>query len=198
MESILNILITELLVWLLDERVPLMDDGSQLLKALNVLMLKILDNAERTLSLVMLINLLRPLDPSKWPLLVSGETFSTRSPKFCDLLVKCLIKLTNVLHSTIFEVDLDRILQIIHQYLQELGMEEIRKRAGADDKPLRMVKTVRHELVKLRETAIKGHLSMVPIDLERQPIILAYIDLNLQTLTAARMLTPSEPIGQTH
>ncbi|ERN08951.1 hypothetical protein AMTR_s00015p00258990 [Amborella trichopoda] len=61
-----------------------------------------------------------------------------------------------------------------------------------------MVKTVRHELVKLRETAIKGHLSMVPIDLERQPIILAYIDLNLQTLTAARMLTPSEPIGQTH
>ncbi|ERN08950.1 hypothetical protein AMTR_s00015p00258980 [Amborella trichopoda] len=73
MESILNILITELLVWLLDERVPLMDDGSQLLKALNVLMLKILDNAERTLSLVMLINLLRPLDPSKWPLLVSGS-----------------------------------------------------------------------------------------------------------------------------
>lgn len=41
-ESTLNSLITELLLWLLDERVPLMDDGSQLLKALNVLMLKIL------------------------------------------------------------------------------------------------------------------------------------------------------------
>lgn len=53
-------------------------------------------------------------------------------------------------------------------------------RAGADDKPLRMVKTVLHELVKLRGTAIKGHLSMVPIDMEPQPIILAYIDLNLQ------------------
>ena len=53
-------------------------------------------------------------------------------------------------------------------------------RAGADDKPLRMVKTVLHELVKLRGTAIKGHLSMVPIDAEPQPIILAYIDLNLQ------------------
>jgi cytoskeleton-associated protein 5 len=55
-------------------------------------------------------------------------------------------------------------------------------RAGADDKPLRMVKTLLHELVKLRGTAIKGHLSLVPIDLEPQPIILAYIDLNLQTL----------------
>lgn len=53
-------------------------------------------------------------------------------------------------------------------------------RAGADDKPLRMVKTVLHELVKLRGTAIKGHLSMVPIDMQPQPIILAYIDLNLQ------------------
>ena len=53
-------------------------------------------------------------------------------------------------------------------------------RAGADVKPLRIVKTVLHELVKLRGTAIKGHLSMVPIDAEPQPIILAYIDLNLQ------------------
>jgi cytoskeleton-associated protein 5 len=45
-----------------------------------------------------------------------------------------------------------------------------------------MVKTLLHELVKLRGTAIKGHLSLVPIDLEPQPIILDYIDLNLQVL----------------
>ncbi|MCL7034943.1 hypothetical protein MKW94_023873 [Papaver nudicaule] len=197
-ESTLDSLITELLLWLLDERVPLMDDGSQLLKALNVLMLKILDNAERTSSFVVLINLLRPLDPSRWPSPASTETFAARNHKFSDLVVKCLIKLTKVLQSTIYDVDLDRILQSIHVYLQGLGMEEIRRRAGADDKPLRMVKTVLHELVKLRGTAIKGHLSMVPIDMEPPPIILAYIDLNLQTLAAARMLTPSGPVGQTH
>ncbi|KAK1306094.1 Protein MOR1 [Acorus calamus] len=197
-ESTLDNLITELLLWLLDERVPEMDDGSQLLKALNILMLKILDNAERTHSFVVLINLLRPLNPSKWPSPASSENLVARNQKFSDLVVKCLIKLTKVLQSTIYDVDLDRILQSIHVYLQELGMEEIRKRAGADDKPLRMVKTVLHELVKLRGTAIKGHLSMVPIDMEPQPIILAYIDLNLQTLAAARMLTPSGPVGQTH
>ncbi|ONM36955.1 Protein MOR1 [Zea mays] len=197
-EGTLDNLITELLLWLLDERVPLMDDGSQLLKALNVLMLKILDNAERTSSFVVLINLLRPLDPSRWPSPTPMESLAVKNQKFSDLVVKCLIKLTKVLQSTIYEVDLDRILQSIHIYLQELGMEEIRRRAGADDKPLRMVKTVLHELVKLRGTAIKGHLSMVPIDAEPQPIILAYIDLNLQTLAAARMLTPSGPMGQTH
>ncbi|KMT04298.1 hypothetical protein BVRB_8g183730 [Beta vulgaris subsp. vulgaris] len=197
-ESTLDNLITELLLWLLDERVPRMDDGGQLLKALNVLMLKILDNADRTSSFVVLINLLRPLDHSRWPAPASNEAFAVRNQKFSDLVVKCLIKLTKVLQSTIYEVDLDRILQSIHVYLQELGMEEIRRRAGADDKPLRMVKTVLHELVKLRGTAIKGHLSMVPIDMEPQPIILAYIDLNLQTLAAARMLTPAGPVGQTH
>ncbi|XP_060193009.1 protein MOR1 [Lycium barbarum] len=196
-ESTLDILITELLLWLLDERVPRMDDGSQLLKALNVLMLKILDNADRTSSFVVLINLLRPLDPSRWPSPATNESLVVRNQKFSDLVVKCLIKLTKVLQSTIYDVDLDRILQSIHIYLQELGMEEIRRRAGADDKPLRMVKTVLHELVKLRGTAIKGHLSMVPIDMQPPPIILAYIDLNLQTLAAARMLTPSVP-GQTH
>lgn len=197
-ESTLDSLITELLLWLLDDRVPHMDDGSQLLKALNVLMLKILDNADRTSSFVVLINLLRPLDPSRWPSPALNESLASRNQKFSDLVVKCLIKLTKVLQSTIYDVDLDRILQSIHLYLQDLGMEEIRRRAGADDKPLRMVKTVLHELVKLRGAAIKGHLSMVPIDAKPQPIILAYIELNLETLAAARMLTASGPGGQNH
>ena len=125
-ESTLDSLITELLLWLLDERVPHMDDGSQLLKALNVLMLKILvtfsfnmysfvvfqricsvsiltggsslqDNAERTASFVVLINLLRPLDASRWPSPASNENFSARNQKFSDLVVKCLIKLTKVI-----------------------------------------------------------------------------------------------------
>ncbi|CAD5320456.1 TOG domain [Arabidopsis suecica] len=197
-EGTLESLITELLLWLLDERVPRMEDGSQLLKALNVLMLKILDNADRTSSFVVLISLLRPLDPSRWPSPATAEVYAVRNQKFSDLVVKCLIKLTKLLQSTIYEVDLDRLLQSIHVYLQDLGMEEIRRRAGADDKPLRMVKTVLHELVKLRGAAIKGHLSLVPIDMRPQPIILAYIDLNLETLAAARMLTATGPVGQTH
>ncbi|KAF8391377.1 hypothetical protein HHK36_023681 [Tetracentron sinense] len=184
-ESTLDSLFTDLLIWLLDKRVTLMDDGSQLLKALNVLMLKILENVERTSSFVVLINLLHPLDRSRWPSPPSNETFAARNQKFSDLVVQCLSKITRVLQSTIDDVDLDHILQSIHVYLQELGMEEIRRRAGANDKPLGMVKTVIHELVKFRGTAIKGHLSMVPTDKEPQPIILAYIDFCLQQELAA-------------
>ncbi|GJY71756.1 hypothetical protein Tco_0475459 [Tanacetum coccineum] len=53
-------------------------------------------------------------------------------------------------------------------------------RVGARANDLHMLKTLLYELCKLRGTAIKGHLSMVPIDMEPQPIILAYIVLNLQ------------------
>lgn len=192
-EESLHSLFTELLLWLLDDRVPLLDDGSQLLKALNVLVLKILENANRTSAFVVLIDLLQPSSGK-------GDRNMLSSHRFSDLVVKCLIKLTKVLGSTINEVDLDRLLQSIHDYFQQLGLEEIRKRAGADDKPLRMVKTVLHELVKLRGTSVKGHLSMVPIDSEPQPIILAYIDLNLQTLAATRthMLTPAGTGSQGH
>ncbi|VAI61127.1 protein MOR1-like isoform X1 [Triticum dicoccoides] len=113
------------------------------------------------------------LDPSRWPSPTPSESLAIKNQKFSDLVVKCLIKLTKVLQSTIYEVDLDCILQSVHIYLQELGMEEIRRRAGADNKPLRMVKIVLHELVKLRGTAIKGHLSMVPIDSEHTLILIS-------------------------
>ncbi|GAQ86856.1 Armadillo repeat superfamily protein [Klebsormidium nitens] len=187
----LKTLVVELLLWLLDDRVPRIEAGNQLLKALNVLMLKILENTERTSSFVILISLLRPSGVADLPSARQQDVIADRGPRFTDLVVKCLIKLTKALSLTIHDVDLDKLLRSIHDYLEDLGIDEIRKRAGADDKPLRMVKTVLHELVKLKGIEIKAHLSLVPgVDLgghpgRDQPIIMAYIDLNLQTMPAA-------------
>ena len=36
----------------------------------------------------------------------------------------------------------------IHEFFTGLGVDEIRRRGSADDKPLRMVKTLLHELCK--------------------------------------------------
>lgn len=60
------------------------------------LFLLVQDNADRTSSFVVLINLLRPLEPSRWPSTGSKESFASRNQKFSDLVVKCLIKLTKV------------------------------------------------------------------------------------------------------
>ena len=54
------------------------------------------ENAERTSGCVVLIYLLRPLDPSRWPSPASEDASVARSHKFSDLVVKCLIKLTKV------------------------------------------------------------------------------------------------------
>lgn len=48
------------------------------------------------------------------------------------------------------ELDLDMLLMSIHDYFMGLGVDEIRRRGAEDDKPLRMVKTVLHELCKLK------------------------------------------------
>ena len=48
------------------------------------------------------------------------------------------------------ELDLDMLLMSIHDYFMGLGVDEIRRRGAEDDKPLRMVKTILHELCKLK------------------------------------------------
>jgi hypothetical protein len=45
-------------------------------------------------------------------------------------------------------IDVCSLLHSIHGFFEALGVEEIRRRSQADDKPLRMVKTILHELCK--------------------------------------------------
>lgn len=51
-------------------------------------------------------------------------------------------------------IDLYSLLLSIHGFFESLGVDEIRRRSQADDKPLRMVKTILHELCKLKGTEI--------------------------------------------
>lgn len=57
------------------------------------------------------------------------------------------------------ELDLDMLLMSIHDYFMGLGVDEIRRRGADDDKPLRMVKTILHELCKLK---VSQHLQTSP------------------------------------
>lgn len=66
------------------------------------------DNAERTSSFVVLINLLQPLDASRWPSPSSVETLPARNQKFSELVVKCLIKLTKVT-SFFFNINISKV-----------------------------------------------------------------------------------------
>ncbi len=48
--------------------------------------------------------------------------------------------------SALQHIDLRALLLSVHKFFDALGGEEIRRRGAREDKPLRMVKTVLHEV----------------------------------------------------
>lgn len=80
--------ISSLLQLLLDDRMPRIQEGGQLMRAMNVLMLKVMENANKTQLFESLLFLLRSMPPKveRSPPDVQG--------RFMDLVVKCLIKTT--------------------------------------------------------------------------------------------------------
>jgi cytoskeleton-associated protein 5 len=176
-EPTLRKIMKNLLVLLLDEAIPSLEEGGQLLKALNVLMLKILENGNRTSTFLSLLWLLGEGACSVEELMCS---------KFSDLIIKCLIKQTKHLSASIESVNLEGILAGIHTFLCGLDSGSIRNRLMEDDKPLRMVKTILHELCKLKGTDIYKSLLNIPRSQDKKQLIYTYVDLYVHTTTAAR------------
>ena len=172
-----------LLTRLLDPRAPEMEEGPALVKALNVLMLKVLEHCQRMNSFNVLLRLL-----ATPPVTVAKDEHLTQ--RFHELVVKCLIKLTKALGTTLHEVDVPTLLLEIHTFFHTLGEAEIRKRGGAPDrgdKPLRMVKTILHKVTEMLGHDVHDQFTLCPgRDTTPTPIIYAYVDLNLQSMPNAR------------
>ena len=99
--------VAALLTRLLDERLSSLPDGDALLKALNVLMLRVLDGAAPTASLCALLGLLTvppPADAGAGP---------DAGPRFADLVVKCLVKLAKALPAGAGSLDLGAVLLLL-------------------------------------------------------------------------------------
>ncbi|KAG2373279.1 hypothetical protein C9374_012268 [Naegleria lovaniensis] len=154
--------IDQLLSRLLDERLPSLENGQDLLKGLNSLMLKVLENSNRTFSYTSLIHLLE---------------YSYANPalkKYSELVVKCLIKLTKALAATISRVDVDILLMDLHSFLTHNPPTLFKDR---NDLPLRTVKTILNELVKVKGESIRSCLNLIPT--HKNPLIISYIELML-------------------
>jgi len=84
-------LLEELLQRLLDDSLPAMDQGASVVRALNVLMLKILENADPNDAFSVLLQLLR----SSATLMMEMPADTVR-PKLTELVMKCLWKMSKV------------------------------------------------------------------------------------------------------
>ncbi|KAJ7391010.1 hypothetical protein OS493_021030 [Desmophyllum pertusum] len=153
--SSLKQLMQVLITVLSDDRLAGLEDGPQILRAINILMVKVIEMSDQTYVLGSLIKLLQ--DCLK--LLQESAGTSLSSPKFLDLVMKCLWKVLRNLPKTITEVKVDQILLDIHTFLLTHPDQMWKNRA--DDTPLRTIKTILYTLGKLKKQEILGCLGLI-------------------------------------
>lgn len=127
-------------------------DNGQCTKVINSICLKILDRANFTYLNCALIRLLK-------------ETCSnTGLPKFTDLLMKCIWRNVKIMPERANDLEYGDILLEVHEFMVLLPTTWWQQRPS--DTPLRTVKTIIHNMAKIKGTQILQHLNNIPIHSE--------------------------------
>jgi len=109
-------------------------------------MLRCLENCNKTSIFCVLFNLLRRYKDTN------------EFPKLPGLIIKCLLKLSKILEKVINELDVERVLMVIHLYMISIDHE---KKSSNDEMGIRIVKTLVHEMVKVKKNSIMQSYAVV-------------------------------------
>jgi hypothetical protein len=72
-------------------------------------------------------------------------------PKLPGLAIKCLLKLAKIIEKQTSQLEIDKILLVIHEYLLVINHDE---KSQNDEMGIRITKTVINELVKIKGESI--------------------------------------------
>ncbi|OMJ81605.1 hypothetical protein SteCoe_17877 [Stentor coeruleus] len=133
--SLVEQILTRLLIENL-EKVGGNGEGELMLKTLNGTMLRVLEHCRPTRTFIVLIRLL-----TKYK---SGASLQ----KMTGLIIRCLLKLTKIMSGLIHQIEIDKLLLVMHEYLSGY------KLAGIDDLGSKTIKTILTEVVKLQGPTI--------------------------------------------
>ncbi|KAL4642009.1 cytoskeleton-associated protein 5 isoform X1 [Arapaima gigas] len=146
--GVLKDLMHGLITLMLDARVEDIEDGQQLIRSVNLLVVRVLEKSDQTNILSALLVLLQ------------DSLISTAgSPKFSELVMKCLWRMIRFLPETIGSINLDRILLDVHNFMKVFPKEKLKQLKS--DVPHRTLKTLLHTLCRLTGAKILDHLSMI-------------------------------------
>ena len=129
---------------LLEPKMEQLADGTQLLRALNVLTVKIIDRSNHTNIMSAIVKLLS-----------DAVANSSVNPKFAETVMKCMWKIIRLLPIWMDDeaaqaLDIDIVLCDLHEFLKTYPPSYWKKQES--DTPLRTVKTVLHAMVKVSLT----------------------------------------------
>ncbi|CAI5988183.1 unnamed protein product [Closterium sp. NIES-65] len=177
----LRLLLEDMTIFMLHERVKQRnpdDSSADLCRAVNILLLKILDTAPSTPLFLSFMTILRPTYTIKGS--TAADVKGPDGTPLAALIVKCLLRMCKNFSGYVADMDFDRLLFGIHQYFSDFSHAELRRRVTTDERTLSMFRKILAEAVAAKGPAIKGHLSLIPIDETPQPFILQQVDLVLQ------------------
>ncbi|XP_023783864.1 cytoskeleton-associated protein 5 isoform X2 [Cyanistes caeruleus] len=146
--GVLKDLMHGLITLMLDSRVEDLEEGEQVIRSVNLLVVKVLEKSDQTNILSALLVLLQD------SLLATAS-----SPKFAELVMKCLWRMVRLLPETINSINLDRILLDIHIFMKVFPKEKLKQ--CKSEFPIRTLKTLLHTLCKLKGPKILDHLTMI-------------------------------------
>ncbi|XP_024136734.1 cytoskeleton-associated protein 5 isoform X3 [Oryzias melastigma] len=146
--GILKDLMHGLIMLMLDSRVEDIEEGTQVIRSVNLLVIRVLEKSDPTNLISALLVLLQDS-------LVS----TAGSHRISDLVMKCLWRVIRFLPETIHNINLDRILLDVHNFMKVFPKEKLKQHKS--DLPHRTLKTLLHSLCKLTGAKILDHLSMI-------------------------------------
>uniref|UniRef100_A0A670J514 Cytoskeleton associated protein 5 n=1 Tax=Podarcis muralis TaxID=64176 RepID=A0A670J514_PODMU len=146
--GVLKDLMHGLITLMLDSRVDDLEEDQQVIKSVNLLVVKVLEKSDQTNILSALLVLLQDC------LLTTAS-----SPKFSELVMKCLWRMVRLLPETINTINLDRIMLDIHIFMKVFPKEKLKQ--CKSEFPIRTLKTLIHTLCKLKGPKLLDHLTMI-------------------------------------
>ncbi|XP_068947644.1 cytoskeleton-associated protein 5 isoform X1 [Petaurus breviceps papuanus] len=146
--GVLKDLMHGLITLMLDSRIEDLEEGQQVFRSVNLLVVKVLEKSDQTNILSALLVLLQ-----------DSLLATAGSPKFSELVMKCLWRMVRLLPDTINSINLDRILLDIHIFMKVFPKEKLKQ--CKSEFPIRTLKTLLHTLCKLKGPKILDHLTMI-------------------------------------
>ncbi|CAO3595984.1 unnamed protein product [Absidia cylindrospora] len=156
-------LLEELASRLLDERILSLESGPQLSKALNVAMVKILENCQRNITFSALLSILGDCAVKLRP----NDSSSGTETKYTELVMKCLWKLAKTIQDNLRSGILqpDHLLFEINEFFLVTPPDEwkrrLRENVPLGELPLRTVKTLLLEIVSGLGEHVFEHLTLI-------------------------------------
>ncbi|XP_068460139.1 cytoskeleton-associated protein 5 isoform X2 [Clinocottus analis] len=146
--GVLKDLMHGVMILMLDDRMEDIEDGQQVIRSVNLLVTRVLEKSDQTNIISALLVLLQ------------DSLLTTAPPMFSELVMKCLWRMIRFLPETIDNINLDRILLDVHNFMKIFPKEKLKQQLKSDV-PHRTLKTLLHTLCKLTGAKILDHLSMI-------------------------------------